>query len=48
MYPDNSETPITTADSAKSGRLVVDAGAKKARKKSLVERVREMSRNPKN
>ena len=40
--------PITTDKSAKEGRLVVDAGLKAKRKKSLQERVRKESTSPKN
>jgi len=51
MNPPQQEGPGTTVDSAKSGRLVVDAGArelKAKKKKSLQERVRQQSMSPEN
>lgn len=38
----NSYGPITTTDSQKSGRLVVDAGLKSKKKKSLLARVKSV------
>jgi hypothetical protein len=45
----NIQGPITTADSKRNERLVVDAGGVKNKKrKSLIERVKQQSLSPEN
>lgn len=45
----NIQGPTTTADSKKSGRLVVDTGdVKDKKRKSLIERVKQQSLSPEN
>lgn len=44
----NIQGPISTADSSRSGRLVVDAGLKSKKKKALIASVRRQSSSPQN